>query len=363
MNGVGRYIAGLTRALSEIDDENHYLLFSSSLRERISLRALPSNFHLIDRRIPVRLLNWTWHRYGIPSLDRLCGTSVDITHSPHPLILPSRRGRSIVTIHDLFFFRYPEQTTAEIRRDYTSQVVSHASRADAILTVSETTAAEIEQELGIDRTRMTVVPNGIDPDVFAPKLETDRQVALLYDLPSRFLLFVGTLEPRKNIPTLVEAVGILTRRGWDGVLLLAGGSGMDQPKIDAAVERLRLGSWIRKLGYVAPKHLPAIYRRAHVLVNPSHWEGFGLPPLEAMVCRVPVVASDIPAHREITGSAALYVSAEDPNSIADGIENVWNDDTLRAKLMERGASQVKRFTWEATARKTLALYKKLGGAA
>jgi glycosyltransferase involved in cell wall biosynthesis len=363
MTGVGRYVSGLTGALSEIDTENHYVLFSSSLRERACLEALPDNFHLIDRHIPVRLLNWTWHRHGTPSLDRLCGKSIDITHSPHPLILPSRRGRCIVTIHDLFFYRHPEHTTAEIRRDYASRVESHASRADAILTVSEAAAVEIERELGVTRDRMAIVPNGIDPDDFASRPDTDRQVALLYDLPSRFLLFVGTLEPRKNIPTLVEAVGILARRGWDGVILLAGGSGMDEHKIDAAVERLRLGSRISKLGYVPPGHLPAIYRRAHVLVNPSYWEGFGLPPLEAMACRVPVVASDIPAHREVAGNAALYVPADDPDSIADGIEKAWNDDTLRTHLMEQGASRVKLFTWEETARKTLALYQKLGASA
>jgi glycosyltransferase involved in cell wall biosynthesis len=360
MTGVGRYVTGLTGTLSKIDTENHYVLFSSSLRERARSEALPGNFHLIDRRIPVRLLNWTWHRHGTPSLDRLCGKSIDITHSPHPLILPSRRGRSIVTIHDLFFYRHPEYTTAEIRRDYASLVESHASRADTILSVSETTASEIERELGVDRDRIAVVPNGIDPDDFAPRPDRDRKVALLYDLPSRFLIFVGTLEPRKNIPALVEAVGILARRGWDGVLLLAGGSGMDEPRIDAAVERLRLGSRIRKLGYILPEHLPTIYRRAHVLVNPSHWEGFGLPPLEAMACQVPVVASDIPAHRETAGNAALFVPPDDPDSMADSIERAWNDDELRASLMEQGASRVKRFTWDEAAHKTLALYQKLG---
>jgi glycosyltransferase involved in cell wall biosynthesis len=263
----------------------------------------------------------------------------------------------------MFFYRHPEQTTAEIRRDYTSQVESHAARADAILTVSETTAADVERELGIERDRISVIPNGIDSDQLAPSPETDRQVALLYDLPSRFLLFVGTLEPRKNISTLVEAVGNLTRCGWEGTLLLAGGPGMDEPKIDTAVERLRLGSWVRKLGYVPPEHLPALYRRAHALINPSHWEGFGLPPLEAMACRVPVVASDIPAHREIAGDAALYVSPDDPSSIAEGIEKVWNDDALRADLVELGSSRVQRFTWDETARKTLALYQKLGASA
>jgi glycosyltransferase involved in cell wall biosynthesis len=229
------------------------------------------------------------------------------------------------------------------------------------LTVSETTASEIERELGINRDRITVVHNGINLDDFAPNPQTDRQVALLYDLPSRFAVFVGTLEPRKNLTNLAEALAILARRSWDGTLILAGGSGLDEPEIDRASERLRLGPLIRKLGYVPPHHLPTIYRRAHVLVNPSHWEGFGLPPLEAMACRVPAVVSDIPAHREVGADAVLYVDPDDPRSIADGIEKAWNNEDLRKRLADRGLSRASDLTWEKAARQTLTLYERLGG--
>jgi glycosyltransferase involved in cell wall biosynthesis len=361
MTGVGRYVSGLAAGLARIDSENNYVLFSSSLKERARSESLPANFHLIDRRLPVRLLNLAWHRLGSPTLDRLTGESIDVTHSPHPLILPSRRGRSIVTIHDLFFFRHPELTAAEIRRDYASLVKEHAARADAVISVSETTALDIVKELSIERDRITVVPNGIDVDDYIARPEMERQVALLHDLPARFLLFVGTLEPRKNLLKLTEAIELLVKRDWEGTLLLAGGGGMDEPKIDAAVERLRMGAQIRKLGYVAPAHLPTIYRRAHLLVNPSRWEGFGLPPLEAMACRVPAVVSDIPAHRDVAAEAAWFVDPDDPSSIADGIERAWNDDDLRKRLVDAGTERVQDFSWEKTARKTLAVYQRLGG--
>ena len=359
MTGVGRYVSGLAGALGRMDSENEYILFSSSLKERAAPVDLPSNFRLLDRRIPVRLLNWSWHRLGRPTLDRLSGRDLDVSHSPHPLILPSRRAKAVVTIHDLFFLRHPELTSAEIRRDYTSLVRDHAQRADAVLTVSDATAVDIEKELGLERTRIEVVHNAVDFESLVPRPDKEKQIALLYDLPARFVLFVGTLEPRKNLPTLLEATGLLVERGWEGNLVLVGGPGMDEAKIGEVVERRRIGGRVLKLGYVPPEHLPTVYRRARALVNPSLWEGFGLPPLEAMACGVPVVVSDIPAHREVAGDAARYVEASSPESIADGIEQVWSNETVRLGLIEMGLRRAERFTWEETARKTLALYHRL----
>jgi glycosyltransferase involved in cell wall biosynthesis len=358
MTGVGRYVSGLAGGLARLDSENQYILFSSSLRERSHAEPPAPNFRIVDRRIPVRLLNAAWHWLGGPSLDLLCGQAIDITHSPHPLILPSRHGRAIVTIHDLFFFRQPELTTAEIRRDYATLVKTHARRADALITVSQTTADDVQKELGIPKERIEVVPNGFDAENFAPRPE-EEQIAHRYDLPAHFLLAVATFDPRKNLPRLVEAVGLLNEHGWDGVLILVGGEGMDEPQVDSKVTRLGLESRVRKLGYVSPADLPAIYRRARALVTPSLWEGFGLPLLEAMACRVPVVASDIPAHREVAGEAALYVDPVDPASIASGVERVLDDEALRARLIETGVEQVRQFSWDETARRTLALYRRV----
>ncbi len=140
---------------------------------------------------------------------------------------------------------------------------------------------------------------------------------------------------------------------------MAGGSGPKDHEFQKAVHDLLLDCRVRMLGYVPPSDLSAIYRRAHALVNPSIWEGFGLPPLEAMACQVPVVVSEVPAHREVAGDAACFVDPENPVSIADGIEQVWNDESLREKLISEGSQRVTLFTWDETARKTLALYRQL----
>jgi glycosyltransferase involved in cell wall biosynthesis len=360
LTGVGRYVASLTGALAGIDSENRYTLFSSSLRERASVDALPSNFELVDRRIPVSLLNALWHRVGQPSLDLLAGRSFDITHSPHPLILPSRRGRAVVTIHDLFFYRHAEATTAEIRRDYVPLVKAHAARADAVLTGSRTTKEDLVRDLGVDEKKIELTPYGIDVESFRSRPEEEERIVARYELPSRYLLSVATLEPRKNLPRLVEAVAQLVGAGWDGILLLAGGSGVDEAAIDRVIDRHALGARVRKLGYVPSHHLPAIYRRDRALVSVSLWEGFGFPVLEAMACRIPVVASDIPTHREVAGDGATYVDPADPQRIASAIERVWDDDAVRSPLIEEGSRRLRLFSWDETARKTLAVYERLG---
>jgi glycosyltransferase involved in cell wall biosynthesis len=357
--GVGRYVSGLVGALARIDRQNDYVLFSSSLRQRAEPGPLPSNFHFVDRRIPVSLLNTLWHRLGRPRLDALAGRSFDISHSPHPLILPSR-GRTVVTIHDLFFYRHSRGTTAEIRRDYAPLVKSHASRADAIVTPSLATKEEVVRLLEVGEGKIQVTPLGIDTETFRPRPREEEELAQRYRLPPRYVLAVASLEPRKNLARLVEAVGLLVRRGWDGTLLLAGGSDRDESRIERAIDDQQLGERVRRLGYVPFQHLPAIYRRARVLANVSLWEGFGLPVLEAMACQVPVVASDIPSHHEVAADGAFYVDADRPDSIAQGIERVWEDEPLRKNLIEQAQMRLPLFSWDETARRTLALYERLG---
>lgn len=357
--GVGRYVSGLVGALTRIDPENDYVLFSSSLRERARPEPLPSNFELVDRHIPVSLLNALWHRAERPLLESLTGRSFDVSHSPHPLILPSR-GRTVVTIHDLFFYRHAEQTGAEIRRDYAPLVKAHAFRADAIVTPSESTKEEVLRVLGVSEEKIQVTPLGIDPEAFRARPAEEEQLAKRYRLPPRYVLAVASLEPRKNVSRLVEAIGQLTKRGWDGALVLAGGSDRDDLEIERLLERRQLGDQVTRLGYVPPAHLPAIYRRARVVANVSLWEGFGLPVLEAMACGVPVVASDIPSHHEVAADGALYVDPNQTESIAQGIERAWQNESERARLIEQSGARLGRFSWEDTARKTVALYRRLG---
>lgn len=349
--GVGRYFQGLVAGLTRIDHENDYVLFSSSWKQRARAESRPANFRLVDRRVPVRVLNALWHRVGAPPLDWLAGAALDVAHSPTPLIVPSTRGRSIITIHDLFFMDHPEATESEIRRDYTSLVRTHARRADAIMANSQTTADEIVEKLDVASENIRVVHAGLDERFLAREN--------VHEKKDDYVLTVATLEPRKNLPVLLEAVSVLKKRGWEGRLRIAGGSGLDTVRVDETIDRLDLGGAVEILGYVDGDALPALYQRARAVVMPSRWEGFGLPLLEAMASEAPLVVSDIPVHHEVAGDAALFAEARDANAFADAIEKL-DDESLRTTLVARGRERVSQFSWDASARKAVELYREVG---
>jgi glycosyltransferase involved in cell wall biosynthesis len=350
--GVGRYFQGLVSGLQEIDRENRYVLLSSSFKERARPETRPANFRLVDRRVPVSVLNALWHRLQLPSFDWLAGCEIDVAHSPTPLRLPSRRARSVVTVHDLFFLDHPEATSREIRRDYAALVRSHVRKADAILANSRTTADAVEARLDVPRERIHVVHAGIDERFLAAEPSGNGS-------GPPYLLAVATEEPRKNLSTLLEAFAILKRRGFEGSLKIAGGAGLDTPLVVETIARLGIGREVSRLGYVDDLELPSLYRNARALVSPSLWEGFGLPLLEAMATTTPLVASDIPVHREVAEDAAVFVPPRDPEALARGIESVWTDEPLRARLEARGLERVREFSWASSAKKTLELYRRL----
>src|SRR5688572_158923 len=161
--GVGSYVMALAQRLPQQAPGDRFFYFSASLKDRHPRVDWPGNVTLVDRRLPVRALNFAWHRLEWPPLDTLVGASLDLVHSPHPLLLPAKRARRVVTLHDLFFLKHPDMTEAEIRRDYAPLVRDHVRRADAVICVSEHTASEARLLLDVPAAKITVVPNGIDP--------------------------------------------------------------------------------------------------------------------------------------------------------------------------------------------------------
>ncbi len=353
--GVGRYFEGLVGGLGRVDSENNYVLFSSSWKERPELRPRPDNFRLIDRRVPVRVLNALWHRFETPSLDWLAGERLDVAHSPTPLILPTRRGRTIITICDLFFLERPEATSREIRRDYVNLVRSHARKADAVIAISETTARDVQEKLDVPPERITVIHAGLDSRFSGP---TEKVTPAVHE---DYILTVASLEPRKNLTRLLEALALLRERGFEGRLRIAGGDGLDAPRVDDTIHRLMLEDSVDKLGYVDAAALVSLYRSARIVVMPSLWEGFGLPLLEAMASETPLVASDIPVHREVAGDAALFAPPGNVRALADTIDRTWCDQELRAQLVARGLERKELFSWDASANKARSLYERVAG--
>jgi glycosyltransferase involved in cell wall biosynthesis len=338
-SGVGEYIHRLVNAFASgpgRDDE--VVLFSSSLKHEVD-PAVVQGLRVVNRRVPVRVLNRLWHRLGWPPVELLVEGPFDIAHSPHPLMLPSRSGARVVTIHDLDFLGHPERTDGEVRRDYPKLVREHAGLADHIVVNSAYTGGEVHQRLDVPHGAITVCRAGAPP--WQPRAQQP---------PRGPILFVGTLEPRKNIAGLLDGYErLLAGRSDAPDLLLAG---RPTAKVGAALERLKrppLLGRVRQLGYVSDERRRELYERASLLVLPSFNEGFGLPVLEAMTVGVPVVASARGAIPEVLGDAGLLVDPDDADGLADAMERMLFDRQLCAQAVARGLRRSLIFDWRASA--------------
>src|SRR5262245_4480236 len=294
---------------------------------------------IADRRIPVTLLNFAWHRLEWPPVEQLAGGSFDVVQATHPLLIPSRDAARVITIYDLDFLDHPERTRAEIRRDYRALAAQHARRADHIVTISNHTARAIESRLGVEPARITVCYPGA-PSWSARDAEPTQGC----------VLFLGSLVPRKNLGTLLDAYEQLIARRPDAPpLVLAGGQSDESAPIIARVSRPPLAGRVELPGYVQPAERPALYRRATVFVMPSFTEGFGIPVLEAMTSGVPVVAANRGALPEAVGSAGRLFDPEDAGALANELEQLLANSAERRRLIELGKAHARQFTWTAAA--------------
>ncbi|MFN7914230.1 MAG: glycosyltransferase family 1 protein [Vicinamibacterales bacterium] len=352
-SGVGEYTHQLVRALLEarVDQQGAPLditVFSSSSKDRLVCGPDLAGSHCVDRRVPVRLLNLAWHRLGWPSAETLAGGVFDIAHSLHPLLMPARRAAQVVTIHDLNFLYHPERTRAEIRRDYPALARSHAHRADRVIVVSEFTRREVVRLLEVPADRITVASPG-GPNWTARTGEPR----------DGYVLFFGTLEPRKNLGALLDAWEILLgRRRVLPELRIAGKTTDQSDAWLARMSRPPLSGAVRHVGYVAPDARRDLYTGARLLVQPSFEEGFGLPVLEAMTVGVPVVAADAGALPEVGADAVRLVTPTDPDAMADAIEALLDDEQARARATARGLARAAQYNWASTAAATLDAYAK-----
>ena len=294
-----------------------------------------------DHRIPVRLLNLAWHNLEWPPVELLGAGDQDVVCSAHPLLMPTRRAAQVVTIHDIDFLKHPERTHGEIQRDYPRLVGSHARRADRVIVSSHHTAAELGHTLGIAKDRIRVCPPGAPAWREAPRLQTPRD---------GYLLFMGTLEPRKNVGLLLAAYGqLLSRRPDMPNLVLAGGLTSDaQPWLDA-IAQPPLAGHVQHIGYVAEADRQRVYNGARVLVLPSWNEGFGITALEAMSLGIPVVASNRGALPEVVGDAGLLISPDADASLVSALDQVLHNAWLADALSVRGRDRAKQFNWQSTA--------------
>lgn len=349
-SGAGEFIHQLALALVEAVDghsnrRRHSIgLFSSSWKDRLDPRGF-EDMLVQDRRIPVTLLNFAWHRLSWPPVESLVRYPVDVVHSPHPLLAPTRRAAQVVTIHDLDFLDHPERTRAEIRRDYPELVGTHARRADRVIVPSRFTAGLVASRLGVPPERIALCVPGAP--AWAPRGRTE----------GGYLLFIGTLEPRKNLRGLLDAYEVLIgRHGGVPDLVVAGAATGDSSAELARIGASPLAGRVRYVGYVQDIDRRGLYEGARVLVIPSLNEGFGLPALEAMTLGVPVVAANRGSLPEILGDAGLVADPDDPDGFADAMQSVIQDQALADSLGTRGIARAAGFTWLGCAHAALDAY-------
>jgi glycosyltransferase involved in cell wall biosynthesis len=361
--GVGVYFRHLLFALAAHDTANEYCLFSASWKDRFPADKIPPfrRSRFVDRRWPVRALDAAWSRFGRPRLDAVFRSRLDLTHSPTPLVLPTR-GKTIVTVCDLFFMDEPARADAHARRHFLGRTESSLGRADGVIVISEFTKRAVLRRFALDERKIKVTLLGLN-DAFrepadASEVERTRR---LFDLPGEFLLFVGATEPRKNLSRLVDALVLVHKRYKKIPLVLVGRPGAGHSALVGHVKARNLESDVRILGYLALSDLRPLYHAAAAFVFPSSCEGFGLPLLEAMASGLPAAASGVSALPEIGGGAALYFDPDDAEDMADKMIAVLSDAALRAKLKIQGLQRAAAFTWDKTAAATLDFYRAVEG--
>jgi glycosyltransferase involved in cell wall biosynthesis len=351
--GIGTYIRNLVRHLARIDRVTEYILIVQPGDIEIPTE-LGDNFRAVpdwSRAYSIR------EQLTIP-LD-LRREKVDLFHAPHYVLPPLTPCKSVVTIHDCIHLRFPQYLPNRLGYVYARSslwVATH--RATRVLTVSETSKRDILRYFRVPESKIDVIYNAIDERLGeAPSDAEMSQVRERYQLNDPFVLYAGNIKPHKNLERLIEAFNSLRRGGLEHVKLLIIGDEISKyASLRRAVHRYKLHKHVRFFGFVTDKTLASLYRLASVFVFPSLYEGFGLPPLEAMAAGTPVITSNVSSLPEVVGDAAILIDPYEPDEIAAAMRRVLTDPALCADLRARGLSRVKQFSWDRSIHRVREIY-------
>ncbi len=355
--GVGNYTENLYRHLKKILPEDEILLYDDERKNELLYPPLQK----IQKRWIRKPLYLLWLNFLFPSLLKKDG--VDLLHSPNftpPLHLNIK---SVVTFHDMVFFKFPELRDSYLYWKYSVKITPILAKvADRVIAISESAKKDILEYLPIDEGKIDVVYEGVE-DSFRPIYDQENleDCRKRYNLPSKFILSLGAIEPRKNLINLVKAYANVLKVNSqlsEIKLVIAGKRASGYAELLKTIKDLSFQDQIIFTGYIPEADLPLIYNLAKVLAFPSLYEGFGLPPIEAMACGIPVLVSNIPALREVVGDAGGLVNPLDTGDIAKSLYNLLTDSALYSKMRGRGLSRSKFFSWERCARETLKVYEK-----
>jgi glycosyltransferase involved in cell wall biosynthesis len=351
--GIGTYLRNILIELSRLDRDTEYVVLCRP-DDVESGEVLGRNFRMVTETAAPYSIG---EQFRIPLA--LAREGVRLVHEPHYVLPPLIQCRSVVTIHDCIHLMFPQYLPSKLAYVYAKGSMWSATRkADRILTVSEASKRDILRFFGVRPEKVVVVPNAIDERFLEPanpeRMDLVRQ---RYQLDHPFVLYVGNIKPHKNIERLIDAFGRARKHGPDNLKLIIIGDEISKyPALRQSVHKHKLDKHVRFLGFQPMETLAAFYRQARAFVFPSLYEGFGLPPLEAMACGAPVVTSNVSSLPEVAGGAALLVDPYDEDSIAEGIVQAVGDETLRADLIRRGHERARSFSWPQSVKKIHQIY-------
>jgi glycosyltransferase involved in cell wall biosynthesis len=351
--GIGTYVRNLLSHLARIDHETEYVVLCGS-DDRAIVAALGENFRAVCESAGAYSVR---EQISIPW--RVRRERVDLFHAPHYVLPALTPARTIVTIHDCIHLMFPQYLPNRLGHAYArASLWTAAHKSDRILTVSEASKRDILRFFNVPPEKIVVIYNAID-ERFAKEPDEEHLVRTRerYQLNDQFVLYAGNIKPHKNLERLIEAFHRVRGRGLDHLKLLIIGDEISKLQtLRRAVHRHMLHDHVRFLGFVPFETLAVLYRLASVFVFPSLYEGFGLPPLEAMASGTPVVTSNLSSLPEVVGDAAVLVDPYDSEAIADGMMRALTDDELREDLRRRGLERAQRYSWERSVRQIREIY-------
>jgi glycosyltransferase involved in cell wall biosynthesis len=358
--GLGRYAESLGRALLPLLGENLAFFYNreAGVEPLTGLEGVPAATVNLGYK-PWRMLVWLG-QVGRLGFNRLV-PGIELFHATEHLLLPLHGAPTVLTVHDLIFRRYPAHHKRLNRWYLNATMPLFCRRAGHIIAVSERSKRDVIEAYSISPEKITVIYEAADPRFCPQSVETVTAARAHYGLPDRYLLFVGTIEPRKNLGRVLTAFERLHAEGLTDALVIVGKRGWLYGDFFARLEQSSAKQAVIFPGFVPDADLPAVYAGAQALAFPSEFEGFGLPVLEAMACGTPVVCSNTSSLPEVAGDAAFLVDPLDVGALTDGLAHVLQDETLREQMRDRGIAQSAQFSWTRAAEETLTVYRRVTG--
>ena len=359
--GIGRYTRSLVQALTEIDTEDTFTLFSSEPPREAYGFPTASNVQPRVIAIGNRAATILWQRLNLPIPAEVAFGRADVLHGPDFILPPALGVPRVVTIHDLAFLTNPECAEPNLVEYLRAVVPRSLQRADRIIAVSQRTADDLVERLRVPRDKIHVIHLGIDRAfTSAHDSEAERRLRERLGITQPFILAVGTIEPRKNYRSLIAAFAKATREpNGPPLMVIAGRTGWLYDGAFQAVDDFDVRKRVVFLDFIPDEDLPTLYQAATALAMPSIYEGFGIPIIEAMASGTPVICSDAGPLPEVAGDAALIVPVSSLDALADALYRVATDASLRRSLTDRGLARAQRFSWTEAARAHLTVYREV----